>query len=59
MAERLRRINSPDGDGFSRAALAALAACPLIAKRDVTGTGMVYRFDLQIQGGKETGFFDL
>ncbi|MDW5442440.1 protocatechuate 3,4-dioxygenase subunit alpha [Polaromonas sp. SM01] len=31
----------------------------LIAKREVTGAGVVYRFDIRMQGDKETVFFDL
>jgi protocatechuate 3,4-dioxygenase alpha subunit len=31
----------------------------LIAKREVTGAGVVYRFDIHMQGERETVFFDL
>lgn len=31
----------------------------LIAKREETAAGIVYRFDVHLQGGKETVFFDL
>ncbi len=31
----------------------------LVAKRETTGTGPVYRFDIHMQGDKETVFFDL
>ena len=31
----------------------------LIAEREETAAGIVYRFDVHLQGGKETVFFDL
>ena len=44
---------------------AVLASVPaerratLVAKRETTGAGVVYRFDIRMQGEKETVFFDL
>ena len=44
---------------------AVLASVPaerratLVAKRETTGAGIVYRFDIRMQGEKETVFFDL
>lgn len=31
----------------------------LVARREQTGAGVVYRFDIRMQGGQETVFFDL
>ena len=31
----------------------------LIARREVSGAGVVYRFDIRMQGDNETVFFDL
>ena len=41
------------------ASVPAARRATLLAKREVTGAGPVYRFDIHMQGDKETVFFDL
>jgi protocatechuate 3,4-dioxygenase alpha subunit len=41
------------------ASVPAARRATLVAKRDVTGGGPVYRFDIYMQGDQETVFFDL
>ena len=54
-----------DDEAEANAADAVLASVPagrratLIARREMTGAGPVYRFDIHLQGDKETVFFDL
>jgi protocatechuate 3,4-dioxygenase, alpha subunit len=54
-----------DDEAEANAADAVLASVPaarrasLIAQRGMTGAGPVYRFDIHMQGEKETVFFDL
>jgi protocatechuate 3,4-dioxygenase, alpha subunit len=54
-----------DDEAAANAEDAVLASVPasrratLIARREMTGTEPVYRFDIHMQGDKETVFFDL
>ena len=54
-----------DDEAAANSQDAVLASVPaerratLIARREMTGAGPVYRFDIHMQGDKETVFFDL
>ncbi len=54
-----------DDEAAANAADPVLASVPaqrrttLLARRQVTGAGVVYRFDIRMQGDNETVFFDL
>lgn len=54
-----------DDEAAANAQDSVLASVPaerratLIARREVTGAGVVYRFDIHMQGDRETVFFDL
>jgi protocatechuate 3,4-dioxygenase alpha subunit len=48
-----------NGKDVVLASVPAARRATLVAKREATGAGPVYRFDIHMQGDMETVFFDL
>jgi len=56
---RIYFSDEANGDDAVLATVPEVRRATLIAQREETAAGIVYRFDVHLQGGKETVFFDL